>query len=248
MNRSTAKAIHEATNITFWGENPEWDPGNTVARFACTALRKLPFSVHELQKRAFFNMDRLIAVNGESVVASCGDMVDKFMFRYSKKMSLETFESAVAEEVSAVTCSLAGIALPTKVGIKPAYVFKNPHSQLPAVAQTQTRLDLATHLPMDLIKVNEDSLVLRRDKTARDIETMLRGSERLAEEFGYYPDVAFSSGNLRRNSVDGTVTLIDVMPLYADGNRLINDHTPGILLTSQENLRAYGEFVGQYGR
>ena len=32
MNRHTAKVIHELTNLTYWGEKPNWDPGNLIAK------------------------------------------------------------------------------------------------------------------------------------------------------------------------------------------------------------------------
>jgi len=248
MNKRTARAIHETTNITFWLENPNWDAGNPVVNLVGRGLQALPFSVHEAQKRLFFDKEKLIAVNGETIVAANGtDKVDKFMFRYPGKLAVKSFMDQVEYEVGAVTECLAGVALETQVSIKPANIFRRSHNPFSAVTQTQTRLDLDVHSVMDLPAVADEAPSQRLDKTARDFETMLTGTERLVTDYGYYPDVAYSSGNLRRSSLDGAITLIDVMPIYADGGRLIGDRPPDLLPHTLDNLQKYQDFVGQYG-
>ena len=112
MNRSTAKRIHEAVNIMYWVENPDWHTGNAVADIALSGLRKQPINVHEQLKRRFYDTSQVIAVNGESVVADAGQTVDKFMFRYPGKMTTKLFETHVTDEVAAVTSHLEGVALP----------------------------------------------------------------------------------------------------------------------------------------
>jgi hypothetical protein len=248
MNRRTAKVIHETTNLTFWMENPEWQSGDAAFDLACKGLRALPFSLHEAQKKAFFDTSKLIAVNSETVVAANGrEKVDKFMFRYPGKISLEKFRDQVHDEVKAVTQSLAQIALATEVNIKPAYIFKKPKNPVAAVAQTQPRLDLGIHRALDLAELVGEAPSRSVDRTMSDLESMLEGVDVLTACHGYYPDVANSSGNLRRNILDGAVTLIDVMPVYANGNRLIDDRPPGLLEHTLENIEAYQELVGQYG-
>jgi hypothetical protein len=247
MNRRTARAIHAATNITYWLENPQWNPDVPALGLVCGVFRALPFSVHGAQRRAFYNPDTLLAVSGESVVAVNGSSkVDKFMFRYPNKMPLETFRDQVAQEVGAVTTCLAGIALPTQVSIKQARIFRRPETSVLTVTQTQDRLDLATHSVMDL-QAAQETAPEQRDQTARDLETLVSGTERLAADFGYYPDVNHNSGNVRRSIFDGSVTLIDVMPIYGDGKRLIGDKPPGILDHARESIKQYQAFIGQFG-
>lgn len=247
MNRSMARAIHSATNLAFWVENPSWSPDNAIAALACKAVRALPFSIHDTQKRLFFDDSKVIAVNGESVVAANGaDQVDKFMFRYPGEMTTEDFKGQVEYEIGAVVESLAGIALATQVSIKPADIFRFSRKPVLAVTQTQARLDLAVHVPLSLPELAEEQCSSRLDKTAMDIEKMLNGIEVLTGRFGYYPDIAYSSGNLRRSEIDGSVTLIDVMPIHADGTRLIADGAT-VLPNTLENIGNFQAFVGQYG-
>lgn len=247
MNRRVAKIIHETTNITYWMEDPDWKSGNPAFDLSCKLLRTLPFSIHEAQKRAFFDVDKLIAVSGESVVvANSTDKVDKFMFRYPGKMPLEIFRNHVALEVGAVTNCLAGVALPTEVTIKPADIFKRHRNLTSVVTQTQRRLDLSTNPIFDLRKLAEKPSATT-DKSVRDIERMLLGTEILAKDYDFTPDIAYSSGNLRQNIYDGTVTLIDVMPIHSDGSRLIGDRPPDLLEHTLANIQSYQTFVGQYG-
>ena len=248
VRRSIAKHIHESTNIAYWMENPNWDSGSAAFNLICRAFRALPFSVHDAQKRIFFDSERLIAVNGETIVAKSGlGKVDKFMFRYPGKMPLETFKEHVAHEVGAVTSCLAGIALPTEVSIKPADIFKHVRHPIPTVVQTQQRLDLDIHKALDLNEVEAEATSPLRDRTARDLERMLQGIDTLAAGYEFVPDIAHNSGNLRRSTLDGEVTLMDVMPIHPDGDRLIADHPPGLLEHATENIHNYQAFVGQYG-
>lgn|GEM_PF-2918310 len=205
--------------------------------------------MHGFLKNRFYDTTRLIAVNGESVVVRSGaDEVDKFMFRYPSNMALDVFHGHVSREIGEVTTHLAGIALPTSVAIKPARIFRNPHTEINAVAQTQALLDLdlnAELTPKKLLQLTPADQ--RTDRTARDLERLVRGSKELREQQGLYPDIANAGGNLRRNVSDGAVTLIDVMPFYQDGTRLIGSAPPNIISHVQQNLASYEAFVGQYG-
>jgi hypothetical protein len=248
MNRRTAEAIQATTNLTFWGENPGWQTDNPALKLICKALQALPFSLHEAQKRVFFDTARLIAVSTESVVVANGtDKVDKFMFSYPASMSLETFESRAEREIGAVAVCLAGIALPTEVGIKEAYIFKRHKAHVRAVAQTQDRLDLNVHPAFDVARLVEEPESAMLDRTVKDLEKLLHGAALLEADFGYFPDIANSSGNLRRSLVDGGVTLIDVMPFYENGSRLVGDSPIGLMDKTQTNLHNFEALVGQYG-
>jgi hypothetical protein len=116
-----------------------------------------------------------------------------------------------------------------------------------AVAQTQPRIDLSTHPAMDLPELVDEAPSSQLDRTAKDLEEMLEGTEALVTGYDFYPDVAYNSGNLRRSVLDGTVTLIDVMPIHADGSRLIGDRPPDLLEHALDNIQQYEVFVGQYG-
>lgn len=246
MNRQTAKKIHEAVNIMYWVENPDWHTGNAMADIAMSGIRKLPIDVHERLKRQFYNTSKVIAVNGESVVADAGQTVDKFMFRYPGKMATKLFESNVANEVGAVTSHLKGVALPTIVTIKPAEIFRRPRTSVDTVTQTQTKLDLDIHDALDLAAAQELAAT-NLDQTAKGVEALLKGTKTLVGEYGYYPDLSPNSGNIRRSVLDGTVTLIDVMPFYTNGNRLIDDNPPNVISHLEDTVRTYEAFVGQYG-
>lgn len=248
MKRATARRIHEATNITYWLENPDWQPGTPGMDFLGRVFAALPFSVHELQKRALFDTDRLLAVNGESVVATSGEHeVDKFMFRYPGDMPLTYFEAEVTRQVMAVTSCLAGVALSTSVRIKAADIFRWPGMRVPAVTQTQRRLDLDVHKALNVSTLEAEGSSRQLDTTARDLEVMLLGVKELADMYGYYPDVSQPGDNVRRSVIDGSVTLIDVMPVYDNGNRLIGDNPPGLLEGALAGIERYQAFVGQYG-
>lgn len=248
MNRGSARAIHSVTNMAYWIENPDWCTGNAVANSALKAVRSLPIKLHEPLRNYFFNTQKLIAVNGESVVVESGpDKVDKFMFRYPSKMALEAFHGHVEAEVGAVTQHLAGVALPTSVSVKPALIFRNPRSQVEAVAQTQTKLDLEAHTVLEPETLQSLPTGAVSDKVAHDLDTLVTGTERLVDEHGFYPDIAGSGGNLRVNLFDGAVTLVDVMPFYENGSRLIGDRPPNVIDHLQGNLALYQDFAGQYG-
>jgi hypothetical protein len=246
MNRRAAKRIHEAVNIMYWVENPDWQTGNAMADIALSGIRKLPVNIHERLKRQFYDTRKVIAVNGESVVADAGQTVDKFMFRYPGKMAIKLFETHVTDEVAAVTSHIKGVALPTTVSIKPAEIFRRPTAAVDAVAQTQTKLDLGIHGALDLTAVQE-SPAASIDQTARGVEALLHGARTLVKKHGYYPDLSMNSGNVRRSVLDGSVTLIDVMPFYANGNRLIDDNPPNVIPHLEDTMRTYEAFVGQYG-
>lgn len=76
---------------------------------------------------------------------------------------------------------------------------------------------------------------------------MLQGTDILVDNYGLYPDVSYSSGNLRGSILDGAVTLINVMAIHKDGTRLIGDKPPELLEHTLDNIRQYQAFVGQYG-
>ncbi len=248
MRRSTAKLMHQATNIAFWIENPEWSTDNAVADFARRGLYPLPFKIHDVLKELFFDTDKVAAVNGETVVTynNGNDTVDKFMLRYPGKMPLETFRAKVTSEIGTVTHYLAGVALPTQVSIKNARVFRSRDAAVPAVTQTQQRVDLAANPVLDL-EIAQAAPSKLRDQTAINLEQLVNGAGWLAEDYGYYPDTANSGGNLRRNILDGSVVLIDVMPFYANGSRLVGDRPPNVIEHVTENLESYRDFVGQFG-
>jgi len=248
MNRRTARVIHQTTNLSYWLENPNWSTGKPISDFGCRIIRLLPFSLHEIQKQIFYDPDKVLAVSGETVVTKSGaGKVDKFMFRYPGKVSLEAFESQVRHEVGIVTTCLAGVALPTEIAIKPAAVFRNHNTIVPAVTQTQERLDLSLNPALDLETVSYEPSSPARDKTAKDLERLLEGTDTLITDFDYYPDIANSSGNLRRNILDGSIALIDVMPYYTTGKRLIGDNPPNAVPHITSDIQDYQEFVGQYG-
>lgn len=246
MNYRTARAIHSATNLSFWVENPEWHTGDRLIDAALGVVRKLPLDIHQSLKERFFDTDQLIAVNGESVVVRNGtDKVDKFMFRRPGRMALDAFRDCVDTEIGVVTSHLAGVALPTTVAVKQARIFRKPSTQIEAVTQTQALLDLGLNpeLRPDGLSKSDGAT----DRTARDLENLINGSSAMLAEHGYYPDVARSGGNLRLNQNDGSVTLIDVMPFYEDGSRLIGGAPPNVISHIQQNLEVYERFVGQYG-
>jgi hypothetical protein len=230
-------------------ENPEWQSTNALQRIGCSAARSLPFSLHNLVKKSVFDTEKVIAVSTESVVAHGDgyDEVDKFMFKYPGKMSLDKFRDSVSAEVSAVTETLAGIALPTTVSIKLAQIFKNPNTQVLAVAQTQQYIDTDLNPAIDIPALLEVGKSPLYDRTTRDLDSLIICIDLLSEKYNYFPDIAQSAGNLRQNTLDGSVTLIDVMPAYMDGRRLIGDAPVGLITGFEEQLQNIQEFVGQYG-
>ena len=240
-----ARAIHETTNASYWAENPDWSTGNPAGDLALSALRKLPFSVHELQKSILFKHAPTVTVSGESIVVMGDDTVKKYMFRYPGIMSPEDFYINVLNEINAVTRTLATIALPTIVSVEDAQIFKWPLSSTEAVTQTQEKLDLTANpaLTMEDLTVNATKHL---GETARDLDILLSNIQKLSLDNALYPDIAFSSSNLRRNIHTGAVTLIDVMPIHLNGTRLIGDH-PSKLPHSREAKKSIEEFVGHFG-
>lgn len=248
MDRRTARRMHSITSFSFWVDNPDWHTGNPAADTLLRVYRALPIDTYGTLLRTFYNTDKVLAVNGESVVAVNGpDQVDKFMFRYPGKMALEAFRSEVNKEIDAILMCLDGVALQTQVSVKKAEIFRNPRAHLEAVAQTQPRLDLDIDAALNLDELMQEPPSQMLDRTARDMESLLGGTERLIDEFGYLPDIADNSGNLRRSGLDGSVTLIDVMPFYTNGRRLIGDYPPQAVPHIQKNIQQYQNFVGQFG-
>ncbi len=247
MNRYPAKLIHQATNAAYWLENPDWSPLAPLYRISSALVRALPFSLYDTQKALFFNPTELIAVNGETVVAKNGEtLVDKYMFRFPGTMNITTFNERVADEIDAVTKCLAGIALPTTVSIKQARIFKRGGA-VPAVTQTQKRLDLQLHEALCLPMLDGSTPPRTQDRSARDLEKMLAGIDQLVNRFGMYPDVSWTTGNLRRNVADGSITLIDVMGVHTDGGRPIGDRPPDLIANTTSSIASYQAFVGSYG-
>lgn len=248
MKRESAGRLHQAVNLAFWLGNPDWSTKNKVADAALSVTRPIWRAAYGGLTRAFFDIDKVLAVNGETVVAKNGDdLVDKHMFRYPHELAIEEFRRIVSEDVEMVTTNLAGVALSTEVSIKPAFVFRNPETYVQAVTQTQRRLDLGIHGALNLDAVEDEPAGSNKDKTASDLELVLKGSATLINDFSRYPDIARSSGNLRRSQIDGSVTLIDVMPFYANGSRAIGDSPGGAIESMQNNLARFEQFVGSYG-
>lgn len=248
MKSESADKLHQAVNLAFWFSNPDWSTHNKALDTTLAVTRPFWRVAHNRLMSTFFDTDKVLAINGESVVAKNGDnLVDKHMFRHPKDISIEEFEASVREDVGLVTRNLAGVALPTLVSIKPAYVFRNPETHVQAVTQTQRRLDLDVHSALNLDTVLEEAAGKNKDRTAKDLELVLTGAAILINEFGRYPDIARSSGNLRRSQEDGSITLIDVMPFYDNGSRAIGDRPKGAIESMQHNLARLDEFVGSYG-
>ncbi len=242
FDASLARRLHRVMNSAFWVENPKWEANNAPARIACKAVRKLlPFSLHDLSKTAFLTNQEAI-VNGESIVVPDGDFVNKYMCRRPPYLSLEQFEVGVREEISAVIHHLGGIALATEVSIQDADIFRWPLQSVKAVTQRQKRLDLDEYpaLTNEMLTNGKTS-----EQTARHLEQMLRGIEQLAEVEGLYPDLGESTGNLRV-SKEGNLILIDVMPTYESGGRLINDGARA-LPSTLARIALFQEHVGSFG-
>lgn len=246
MNRAIARALHESTNATFWMENPKWSAGNAVSDFALSALRKLPFSMHDTQKKLLFKDSDAVTVSGESVVVADANEVKKYMFRYPHAMPLGEFHVRANHEVETLTQALSSVALSTIVSIDSADIFKRPFGAVDAVTQTQTKLNLIENPPLTIEDL-QASPTEQYDLTANDLERMLTDIQGLVANDALYPDIALSSGNLRRNIHDGSVTLIDVLPIHADGTRLIGD-SPSKLPHNLDMLQTIEGFVGRYGQ
>jgi hypothetical protein len=240
-----ARAVHETTNASYWAENPDWSTGNPVGDLALRGLRRLPFSVHEMQKNLLFNHSAAVTVSGESIVVMGDDTVKKYMFRYPSVMDPDTFYVNVMNEIEAVTQVMDRSALPTEVSVEEARIFKWPLGAAEAVTQTQEKLNLVENpaLTLDDLFVNA---TLHLSETARDLDILICNAQKLAMDYDLYPDIAFSSSNLRRNIHTGSVTLIDVMPIHADGTRLIGDH-PSKLPKTKNAIETIKAFLGNFG-
>ena len=60
------------------------------------------------------------------------------------------------------------------------------------------------------------------------------------------PDISGNSGNLRI-APSGTLTLIDVMPMYCDGRRLIGDRISDPKPHTIKKLKHIENLIGHYG-
>ena len=241
MNRRNAKLIHEIINSFYWMENADWDAGSKIGNAVCKLVQSLPFSIHELGKKAVFDEPDKVIVSGESIVANKGNTVDKFMFRFPTGLSLEQFHDGVESEVMTVQTYLGRQALSTEVSIKLADIFKARLGPVEAVTQTQLRLNLHLYPNLDLKNLTHS------EETVRELEKIVIASEKMFVEEGLHPDYSFSGGNLRVGLTNGDLKLIDVMPIHSDGRRLIGD-TPSKLPHAQDTLNEYKDFIGMYGR
>lgn len=247
MNRFVAKNVHVLVNGAYLLENSRWESGFPVLDRIRHGVQSVPLDTYEVAKHIFFDANQLLAVNGESVVVKNGeDKVDKVLLRYPREMTLDTFRDRAEDEVNSVISHLSGIALPTEVSIKKTRVFRAPLGAILAVTQTQERLDLAAYPGLDWDVLREKPLNDIPDTTAKSIERLLVGSLALWGERGYYPDVFHGGGNLRL-SAEGRVILIDVLPIYENGGRLVGDKPWNALDYIEQNLREFAQFVGRYG-
>lgn len=245
MNRRVAQFVHSSTNITYWYENPEWQPGPAPFNAALRAYRKIPFSLHEFQKDQLFSSN-VIAVNGESVVARIDDeTVQKYMFRYPRKMTRDEFKQGVTREVGLVTSYLSAVALPTMVSMVNTEVIRL--GSIDAVTQTQPYLSMYENPALSNPDDMERLSIRAKDTAAFQLEAMLKGIDEMYAEHELHPDIANSAGNLRLRPETGDVSLIDVMPIYSNGSRLIGGKPPKLLEHAQENVRRFEDFVGSYG-
>ena len=162
-------------------------------------------------------------------------------------MNLSTFETNVRNEINIVMEYLGGVALSTSVDTKPADILKHVRKLPLVVTQSQSLINLTENPELSMLTLLQAPHSPQLDRTARDLEKLTEGSKRLLADYEYFPDIANNSGNLRRNNSDGAVTLIDVMPFYANGSRLIGDYHPNIIDHIQKNTAEYEAFAGSYG-
>lgn len=225
-------------------------PPMRLARFITKATGINPY---KMLRSHLFHDEQVLAVSGESVVVTgeAPDTVDKHMFRRPHDMSLEQFHHGVEREIGLMQHYLGDIALATAVAIKPAHCFRPRFLDgLPAVTQTQPRLDLNHHAPLRLMDISDEAMPGTahhlNDALARDLETLLAGSRLLMEEQGMLPDISGNSGNLRI-APDGRLTLIDVMPMYQGGKRLIGDAIADPQPHTEQKLAHIETLLGRYG-
>ena len=246
MKSSTARRIHAAANLAGWAENSKWHPENPLAELACVAVRALPFRVDHALNSLFFDTTGLLAVSGESVVFAYGlHEVKKYMLRVPGAMSTGQFCTAVQSEVGLMTHHLAGIALPTQVSSEPARIFRSPKAEVIATVQRQRRIDLLANPPFSLERIERGSSIIASN-TARSIASFLRGVADLEKE-GFLPDIAPNSDILRIAS-DGGLLLLDVMPMYPTGTRLIGDSPPNIVPRIKRQIASLEQLEGSFGR
>ena len=125
----------------------------------------------------------------------------------------------------------------------PATVLRSSRPPL-TVVQTQEQLDLCNYPAFDLRSLQEKD-PNSRGHAAKQLAALLEGADRLLPQ-GFYPDISVSSDNLRM-ARDGSLALIDVMPVYTDGTRLIGDRPPRIVERISEALDTYRRFEGKFG-
>lgn len=155
----TARAIHEITNSAFWMTNETFMPDYPPMKLARFAMKITGINPYKGLRNLLFHDEQVIAVSGESVVISgeAPGTVDKHMFRCPHDMSLEQFRHRVKHEIELVQHYLGDIALATTVSIKPAHCFRLRFLDgLPTVTQTQQRLDLNRHTPLNLMTLSTD--------------------------------------------------------------------------------------------
>ncbi|MDO4781426.1 MAG: hypothetical protein Q4A34_03500 [Candidatus Saccharibacteria bacterium] len=239
-----AKKIHEITNLAFWLGNEGFRPDHPPTRLARSALKATGINPYEILRNLLFNKE-VIAVNGESVVVTnTSNTVDKHMFRRPHTTPLEQFRNDVEREITTVLHHLSGIALATTVTIKATHCFRpHPLRGVPAVTQTQQKLNLEQHKTLELLDIQQGNA---SDMLVRNLELLLAGSRSLINNEGLLPDILGNSGNLRL-SPDEELTLIDVMPLYSGGGRLIGDGVSSSLPEIERRLAHIEDIIGAYG-
>lgn len=246
----TARVVHEVTNSAFWLGNEAFMPDYPPMRLARFAMKAAGINLYATLRNLFFDK-KVIAINGESVVVTgeVPNTIDKHMFRRPHYMSLEQLRGDVEREIKLMQHYLSGIALATTVAIKPAHCFRPRRlNGMPAVTQTQPKLNLEHHAALNLmdLAIPQSGKPRLSDALVRNLEALLVGSKLLMEEQGMLPDISGHSGNLRI-APDGTLTLIDVMPLYTGGGRLIGDTVSDPLPHTQRKLARIETLIGRYG-
>ena len=248
MNRLIAKHAHSIVNAAYWLENPEFTKTNKAQTRALEIYRdNLPFSLHRILKNLAFSSANLLEVSGESVVVPTGQgTVNKYMFRYPKGTDIESFKDSVEHQIELVSRNLGEIALNTHVTIKTPDIFRIPIGPVATVTQIQPKIDTLLNPPFRLSELADRPRNIN-SQTLRDLESLFDGCDKLFQEAGMYPDLYDASHNLRINTQSGHLALIDVMPLYSDGTRLIGDLKPNTNKIGLLIERARENILGNYG-
>lgn len=238
MNYRTARFIHETVNALYWIENKEWSSRNKLGDAVRTIIHKAPFSIHDAVKRLVFKHPEKVIVRGETIVTEDGDTIRKFMFRQPARLTQEEFKTKVIEDITITKKYLGAMAQPTNVEIAAAEVFKS-RKPLNVVTQIQSKVNLNEYPPFD---PKETKPTVR---TLRDIERLLKAIERMSSETLRYPDISSGGKNMRVGE-KGDLLLIDVMPVYSDGARLIGDRPPHLIEHIQDAISEYREFLRRH--